>query len=679
IVEIHRRSLWQVLLIYCGAALVAYQAVQALTEGLGLPQWFPAFAIVLFIVGLPIVLATAFVHEVAPPTVTPAEPTPLTEAEAARVEVEAAAVHLEARRRHRFLTWRNAAATFVIMLAAWGIVATGWLVLHEPGATPPAGKSVAVLPFVNMSADPENEYFSDGITDAIITHLTKIADLKVTSRTSSMQYKGADKSLLDIAAELGVTTIVEGSVQQTGDRVRVNAQLIDAQTDEHLWAEIYDRDLTDIFAVQSDIAQQIVAALQATLTPAEKEVIERKPTDNMEAYGYYLQAKEYYHRSEREEDTRSAMQMVEAALELDPEFAQAWAFSSSLHALLHWYYWDRSEERLAQARSAADRALELQPGMGEAYLALGDYYYQFLDYDRALEQYELARSVLPNDADVWAGIGWVRRRQGEFDEAINNLTKAFELNPRSAVLALNIGDTYRLVRNYAEAERYYDRAILLNLDWSRPYASKAMLYVYWQGDLEKAWAVLDEWRERSDSTYQHYAIDLLFARRYSEVLEWLSSYPSDVFAGPDYFEPKALSYAEVYRLLDRPEQALTYCDSARVILEAELLERPNDERLHSALGLAYAGLGRKEDAIREGQIGVDLMPLEKEAAWQGPRRLTELTEIYILVGEYDAAIDELDHLLSIPSLITAPLLRIDPTYDPLRDHPRFQALVEKYE
>jgi serine/threonine-protein kinase len=542
-------------------------------------------------------------------------------------------------------------------------------------------KSVAVLPFANLGGDPDKEYFSDGITGEIINHLAKIADLKVISRTSVMQYKDTDKNLRLIGDELGVAAIVEGEVLQIGDRVRVNAQLIDANTDVHLWADQYDRQLTDVFAVQSDMAQQIAAALQATLTPTVKEEIERRPTDKLEAYGYYLRAMDYRGRSETDEDTRSAIQMVQAALELDAEFAEAWALLSRLHSRFYWFYWDRSDERLALARSAVQKALELQPGMGEAHVALGYYYYWgFLDYDRALAEFDLALQNLPNDAQLWAGIGLVKRRQGKFEEAISHFRKAFQLNPRSAQLAFTLADTYLYaLPNFAEAERYCDRTILLNPDWSGGYIYKARLYVYWQGDVEKAREVLDAWRERSDSIYRDYTIELIYGRRYAEALEWLSSYPSEVIigSGGQTFTPKALRYAQVYTHLDRREQALAYYDSARVFLEAELVDRPDDERLHSALGIAYAGLGRKEDAIREGKLGVELTPLEKDAWGKGPTRLEDMTQIYILAGEHDAAIDELEHLLSIASEVSVPLLRIDPAYDPVRDHPRFQALLAK--
>jgi serine/threonine-protein kinase len=545
---------------------------------------------------------------------------------------------------------------------------------------PVGEKSVAVLPFVNIGGDPENETFTDGVTFEIIGHLNKIADLKVISRTSIMQYKETTKNIRQIGEELGVATLVEGEVQRVGDRVRIRAQFIDARADEHVWSEQYERRMTDVFAIQSDIARRVAAGLRATLTTAERKEIERRPTDDLEAYGYYLRAMEYRDRSETEEDARSAAQMAQAAVELDAEFAEAWALLSQLHSWVYLYYWDRSDERLVQARSAAERALELQPGMGEAHVALGYYYYRgLLDYDHALAEFDLARQILPNDAQVWLGIAYVKRRQGKFDEAVLYQTKAFELNPRSADVAWQLANTYRFaLRDFAEAERYYDRTILLNPDWIGGYIEKASLYVSWQGDLEKARAVLDEWRERSDPSYQDYSIELLWGRRYAEALEWLSSYHSEaILFYIERLTPKALYYAQVYALLGQPERALAYYDSARVFLEAELVEKPNDERLNSALGIAYAGLGRKEDAIREGKLGVELMPIEKDTWGKGPARLEDMAQIYVLVGEHDAAIDQLDYLLTIPSRISVNRLRIDPTWDPLRDHPRFQALLEK--
>ncbi len=365
--EVHRRSLWQVLLVYIGGALVGYQAIQALTEGLGLPQWFPALAILLFIVGLPIVLATSFVQEGF--SSAGQDPTLLPDSGVGTVADVAGA--------RRLFTWRNAIMGGALAFGLWGVVATGWLVFGGRSdaegveAALVESKSIAVIPFANMSADPENEYFSDGITDDIITHLSMIADLKVISRQSSMQYKGSEKSLRQIAEELGVATILEGGVQRIGDRVRVNAQLIDAESDEHLWVEQYDRDLTDVFAIQSDVAERIARALAAELTPETQARIERRPTDDMAAYNAYLRGKDYTRRGYAEEDIRVSIQMYERAVELDPGFALAWAGLANQQSRLYWFHYDRSDAPLTAASQAIDQALALDPELSEAYLARG--------------------------------------------------------------------------------------------------------------------------------------------------------------------------------------------------------------------------------------------------------------------------------------------------------------------
>ncbi|UCC83616.1 MAG: hypothetical protein JSW46_01405, partial [Gemmatimonadota bacterium] len=448
--EIHRRSLWQVLLIYCGAALVAYQAVQALTEGLALPHWFPALAVVLFIIGLPIVLATAFVHEVAPPKVTPAEPTPLTEAEAARVETEAAAVHLEARRRHRFLTWRNAVATFVIVLAAWGVVATAWLIFadrtepQEIVAAEGVQKSIAVLPFENIGGVEENEAFTDGIHDDILTHLYKIGDLKPIARTSVLRYRSTTMSVREIAEELGVATVLEGGVQRVGDRVRINVQLIDPETEQHLWAETYDSTLTaqNIFWIQTDIARRIAMALRATLSSEEEERIEARPTDNLEAYEYYVRGSDLLRRPASEQNLRGAASMFEEAIALDAEFAGAHAALSRTYSSLYWLHFDRRDERLALALDAAHAALEINPELPEAHLALSYYYYYgSRDYERALEAVHVARGKGLPGSEYYTLVAAIKRRQGDFESALALIRPALEEDPLSSGLLWDEGIT----------------------------------------------------------------------------------------------------------------------------------------------------------------------------------------------------------------------------------------------
>jgi TolB-like protein/DNA-binding SARP family transcriptional activator/Flp pilus assembly protein TadD len=619
------------------------------------------------------------------------EPSDETQALIARIKQAKAAVTAAVTRPHepvrrRPLKWPYAAAFVTVAAVA---VAVGLLVLRGGEAVSSVeSKSVAVLPFLDVSSEVANEYLSDAITVDIHNRLSKIADLQVVSRTSSMQYKGTDRNLRRIAGELRVANILEGEVQQLGERVRINAQLIDARTDVTVWAEQYDRNLHDAFDVQSEVALQIAAALQATLTPIEREEIERTPTDNLEAYGYYLRAIVYLERSEFAEDAYSAVQMLQRAVELDPEFAEAWAYLSLAHGWVYWMHWDRSEARSDQAESAVARALELRPGMGEAHLASGYYYYwRFLDYDRAVEQFVLARNSLPNEAWVWAGIAAVRRRQGEFAEAIHSFEKTWELNPRSAVFAYNLADTYALIRDFDQAKPYYDQAIVLNPEDPYTYWAEAWLHLRWHGDIREARTVLAQAQRRAargrspvglGGRYRGPLIEW-FDRRYSDVLDLLLSTPTDVLHDNLYlYVPKVLLCAETYGLLGQLQPARAHYDSARAVLEAELEKDPQDARLHSALGIAFAGLGMKEEAIREGELGVQLMPIEKEA-WRGVHRVEDLARIYTMLGESDLAVDRLEYLLSIPGELTVPLLRIDPTWDSLRDHPRFQPLLEKYE
>lgn len=569
------------------------------------------------------------------------------------------------------------AAILLVSLVVWN-----WDVLRPP-LSEGDRRSIAVLPFENLSAERDNEYFSDGVTGQIISHLAKIRDLKVISRTSIMQYKETNKNLPQIGAELGVSTILEGTVQRDSERVLITAQLFDTSRGDNLWADTYDRELADIFAVQSDVALQIAEALETNLTPGEKEDIEERPTENIEAYNYYLRALSYNERSERKRDLMLAIQMLEEAIKLDPNFALAYAALSEHHSMMYWFFYDRTTERIATAKAGVDQALQLKPDLPEAHRALGNYYYRcYLDYDRALDELDIARAGRPNDSEVFAGIGYVRRRQGRFEEAAANLRRALELDPRGAQISSNLAETYLLMRRWDEAEELCDRAISLTPEDVRGYGLKAYLYLRSEGNVDKARAVLKtarelglEWEE--DARTADIAVSSeVYHGNYQEALEQVSSrWPAldDQF----YYIPKELLEASVYGLLDQTQSEQAQYESARKILEAKVQENPEDSRLRSSLGIAYAGLDRKEDAIREGELGTELMPISKEA-WKGAYRVEDLGRIYLMVGEYDAAIEQLDLLLSIPSRITVPLLRIDPVWAPLHDQPKFKELVERH-
>ncbi len=676
--EVHRRSLWQVLLVYVGASWVVLEAADVMVSRLALPEWVYGAAMVLLLVGLPIVLATAFVQE-GISAATRHDPTLLPEAEPG-----SEATPGEVGGARRLFTWRNAIMGGLLAFSLWGVVATGWLFFGDKvgrGIVEAAAerKSVAVLPFANIGGDPENEYFSDGITGEIIAHLSKIADLKVISRTSVMQYKNTQKNVRQIGEELDVATILEGELQRAGDRIRINAQLIDAEGEGHLWSEQYDRDLTDIFAIQSDVAQRIAEALKATLTPSEEERIVLKPTDNLEAYDYYLRGNNYLLRSSREQSARSAIEMLEKAVELDPDFALAHAKLSQAHATMWWYFYDRSEARLASAKAAVDEAQRIDPDLPEAHQAMGWYHYWgFLDYNRALGEFAIARRGQPSDGRLYAGIGAVYRRQGNMERALENFAKSAELDPHGTGFA-NLALTYRLVRDYGEAVRYFDRALTMNPENARlSYGGKALTLLRLDGNTERGRLVLREAESVGITSPLTLARFDVLDGRYEEALARLDSVSNPFTSGQFAYVTKAQRYAEIYGLTGNPELERAYYDSARMDLEPMVEQQAEDARLHGALGIAYAGLGQKDDAIREGQLSVELLPVSKEA-WRGVARVQDLARIYTMVGDYDAAIDRLEYLLSIPGDLSISLLRIDPTWDPLRSHPRFQALLEKYE
>ena len=666
--EIHRRSLWQVLGIYSVGSWFVLQVVDTIVGALKLPDWAPPIALILLIIGLPIMLATAFVQEGSRSALSE------TAGEATEPGSRAAGPH------HHLFTWRNAILGGAAAFALWGVVAAGWLVL---GGTPPGTSgerlpSVAALPFANLSGDPEDAYFTDGIHDEILARLAKIAGLRVISRTSVLGYRDTPKNLRDVAEELGVGHVLEGTVRKVGSRIRVTAQLIDAERDQHVWAEQYDRELTaeNLFEIQGDVAQTIAAALRTELSPEETERIRARPTEDLEAYEYYLRGNESWNRSYDRPAVEQSIQMWERAVALDPGFAVAYAALSRAHSMMWWVYYDRTPQRLQRAKQAVDRALELEPGLPEGFTALGFYHYWgFLDYARALEAFAAAEEAQPNDPDISLGIGSVQRRQGDMEAALVSFQRWQELDPRSAMAAYGIAQTYGLLRRFDAARLYRDKAIALAPEWGGAYVAKAVHYVA-SGQTEQAREVLNLAGERGVLTPQDaFWVVWLDAveGEYEAGLERLQEAP-DAFEGQFRYMPRVQWQAVLHGLLGDRERARANWDSSRVHLEERVAEHPEDSRFHSALGIAYAGLGRKEEAIREGKLGVALMPRSREAL-RGIVGVVELARIYATVGELDAAVEEIETLLDRPGLMTQHTLRLEPWWRPLHGHPRFEALL----
>ncbi len=554
--------------------------------------------------------------------------------------------------------------------------------------TPSPTKDIrlVILPFENPGPD-DDEYFADSITDQITSHLTSVRGLSILSPRTAGQYEKGKKTAPQIGEELGVDYILEGVVQRERpsdptSQMKVMPRLIRASEDRLVLAPIYPmqaEDLNELFRVQADLAGQVAQVLGVTPLEQEPRALKAKPTESTEAYRYYLRGNDYFHRSYEEEDFRIAIQMYDKAAELDPTFALAHARLSMAHSWMYWFHDRNNEARLTAAKQAVDKALQLNPDLPEAHSALGRCYYNHLDFDRALEQFAIARKSRPNDSEIMSLVAYAQRRQGKFVQALANIKRACELDPLSSTTNLQVGVTHMLLHRYAEAEHYYERAISLSPDLAFAYFWKAGLYLQWQGSTEKAWAVVEQLEEDTGPSEDAWIVFRsvvlhVLEGKYAEALDRLSSYKSEAFDNQFYFVPKAQLSGQITGLMGNQQLEQAHYESARSMLEARIQQQPEDERFHSALGIAYAGLGRGQEAIREGQLGVELLPVTEDA-WRGLYRLEDLARIYTMVSEYDAAVEQIEYLLSIPGEISVPLLRLDPIWDPLRDHPRFKTLV----
>ncbi|MGD2154850.1 MAG: hypothetical protein PVG79_16400 [Gemmatimonadales bacterium] len=665
LVELRRRKVYRVAVVYAVVAFVIWQAAEIAFPALRLPEWTLTFVVVLTLVGFPIALVLAWAFDITAEGVRRTEPRDGEEMVSPR------------------RGWLPPAMAGLAVLAL--VLAAGWWMLRQRGESPDERETLVVLPFENLGP-PEEEYFADGVTEEITSRLARISGLGVIGRTSAIQYKNTNKSIREIGEELGVDYLLEGTVrwervQEGESRVRVTPQLIKVSDATHVWTEPYEEALSGIFRLQADIAERVAAALEVTLLGAEREALEAEPTENLEAYDYYLRGIDYHRRGFLEREIQLGIQMFERAVELDSTFALAHAWLGFEHTGMYHLFYDRSAARLAEARAALDEALRLDPDLPEAHLMFCFYYWTLLGHGRALEHCAVAQRSLPNESELWRFMGLIKMWQGEFEEALEYQRKAQNLDPRYAIHPMNVGGVYRWMRRYPEAERSYERAIALLPDFGVLYVEQAYVYLAWDGTTERARAVLARASQAGASSgwlAPLLQVQLeLFDRNYAGALDQLARWERDYLDALHLFVPRAQLYAQVYRLIGDRKLEREYYDSARAVVEARLEELPADPRLHSALGIAFAGLGRVEQAIREGRIGVELAPLDKDAA-VGPYRILELAQIYAMVGEYDAAVEQLEYLLSVPGPHSAAMLRVDPTWDALRDHPRFQRLLEEH-
>jgi eukaryotic-like serine/threonine-protein kinase len=549
-------------------------------------------------------------------------------------------------------------------------------------AAEPDARVLAVLPFRNLG-DPGDQYFADGLTEELTSRLAALGGLRVISRTSTEQYRESPKSLKKVGAELRAGYVLEGSVRweradSGAGRVRVTPRLIAVAEDSPLWTEEYEVELTEVFRVQSDIAERVTSALDLALRAPERASIAAAGTTTPEAYDFYLRGNDYAARSYSRGNVEAAVDLYRRAVALDSSFALAWARLSRAHSTMYWFGHDRAPGRLDSARVAVDRALRLAPDLAEARMARGYLYYWGMgDFPRALEEFEAVRRQQPGNSELLTAIGYVERRRGQWDSALARLEEAVRYDPRSALRTLDLADTYMSLRNYAEAERTFDRATQLAPDWAEPWAYKAMLQLVWRGDHRRAREVIAQALTRVSAGRLAQALtipdgisgSLLTAdSAFAEALEAIR---------PASFDGDSARYhllhaeAANFRGDRRAERA--HADSALPLLERQVRARPDDAKLLARIGLAYAHAGRGPDALRSGQRAAEMLPPSRDAN-SGPYILVRLAQIYLLTGDNARALDTLEPLLGLPGWVTPALLRSDPTWSPLRTEPRFARL-----
>ena len=594
------------------------------------------------------------------------------------------------------LRWPKFVLATALIASVVALATSVWMSLHpkpQNSGQPPKSvaaasipeKSIAVLPFENFSDEKENTYFAEGVQDEILTCLSKVAALKVISRTSVMQYKNAaTHNLREIAEQLGVAHVLEGSVQRAGNRVRVTAQLIDARTDTHLWAERYDRDLADVFAIQSEIAKKIADQLQAKISPSEKAAIEKAPTTDVLAFDLYQRAKSLWagvsNPLHAREKLPEAVRLLDEAVARDPKFVLAWCLLSRVHCTFYWLGFDHSSDRLELANAAVQAALALQPDSGDVHLALANYYYfGFLDYVRARSELAIARRTLPNNADVFVYTGFIDRREGHWEDATRNLERALELDPRNLFTLQQLAtDTYYPQRRYADAVRTYDRALTIVPGDPLTRINRAEVALDWQGDIGPFQTTLrrliaENPKIAPDVDHPDYA---LCERTAAAAARLLENYPHNGVA-TNYGVNCPHSYWEgvVARWQGDSAKAHNAFTAARRELEQLLEKQPDFAAALSLLGVIDAGLGRKDEAIREGRRACELLPISKDAI-AGAACAVNLAQIYAWTGEKDLAIEQIAAVERVPNDLSYGRLKLHPYWDSLRGDPRFEKIVD---
>ena len=668
--ELKRRRVYRVALAYGIGASAIIQLVGTVFPAFHAPDWTMQAFLILVALGFPIALVLGWVFDVGREGLRRTTPDGASEA----------------------TDYRRLLVLGATGLLVAGIAVVGYAMWRpwnkrpvvDPTALPIPEKSVAVLPFDNLSDDDENAHFAEGVHDEILTDLAKVSDLKVISRTSTMQYRsGAERNLRDIGRDLGAAHIVEGTVQRVGNRVRVSAQLIDARTDRHLWAEHYDRDLANVFGLESDLAETIVAQLRSKLSPQEKAAMEMQPTSDPVAHDLYLRANALMSgplfNAQGTENLFKAVDLLEKAVAQDSNYFLAYCLLARAHDQIYLTGPDHTPARLAQADAAIKAAQRLYPDAGETHLALAEHLYcGSLAYDEARRELEIARTSLPNEPVTYELAGFIDRRQGRWDASTRNLVHALELDPRNTYLLQQLAVSYQLLRRYADAVALLDRALKIRPDDVGLQVARADIDLYQRADTRPLHSTIEKIVTANPEAASGLADEWLYlalCERDSAAAERaVAAMREEGYNNEGVLFSRPWCRALVARARGDTAGARSAFSSARDEVERRLQDAPDQSQSLCVLGMIDAALGRKDEAIREGRRAVELLPLEKDSI-NGALAIEYLAVTYAWTGEKDQAIEQLKRAASIPSDVSYGQLRLHPFWDPLRGDPRFEEIV----
>jgi TolB-like protein/Tfp pilus assembly protein PilF len=675
--ELKRRNVYKVAAAYAVVAWLLIQFTTQVFPFFEVPNWAVRLVILLLVLASPVVLICAWAFEITPEGIK---------------RTEDVAPGKSIRRR----TGRKLTAITAIVIAI--AVALLLVRLSRPATSRTTGvagssstaveipeKSIAVLPFENLSADKANAFFADGVQDEILTDLAKIAELKVISRVSVLQYRNhaADRNVRTIGKDLGVAHVLEGSVQRAGDRVRVTAQLIDARTDAHLWAEHYDRDVSDVFAIQSEIAEKIADQLRAKLSPREKAAIEQAPTADLAAFDFYIRAKTLLvstsFSARGKDNLLEAVKLLDEAVARDPSFLLAYCQLASAHDQLYFLALDHTPERLSLGDAAVQNALRVRADAGEAHLALARHLYQaYLSYDHARAELAIAGRALPNDPLVPELAGYIDRRQGRWEESTKNLERALELDPRNFFTLQQISLSYNLLRRYQQMAAVLDRALAIVPNDLDTRATRAQIELDWHADTRPLHATLDQIVADNPTAAGDVAdarlLIALCERDSDAATRAVAALTSESFGVDAIQLSREFGAAMAARIRGDAAAARAAFAAAREKQEEAMRGQVDYAPAICVLGLIDAGLGRKEDALREGRRAIELLPIAKDSV-NGAHMIEFFAVICAWVGEKNLACDQLEIATRIPGTLSYGQLRLYPFWDELRGDPRFEKIV----